>query len=325
MKSWEDVAGRPARVVRSYSISPDKKAASLGRRVTRPGPGETWAGYTPKNLPRRPLHVVANDNKPRQRATAVPLPAYRCERQEPPREAPTPMRVRLNLQKTAPDQYRTFVRVKELLRPTHLLAHDAILAADNDNKGFGIDHRHHITPGNEGMDDLLVAYADGMRSRVVVDRKGSVDLFVGGVKFHCDCNGTNEIVEIGGRSTHGRFFGMRLYRGKLIDYAKDGKRIKPDYRLGYQRGSEDEAWTPHITTATPARHSALSEIDRSAQAAVFAEEIGPAAMRRLRLILEADSFAEIGKAYGYAESAAHRHGRRVTIQALKDADEKLAA
>lgn len=235
------------------------------------------------------------------------------------------MRVRLNLQKTAPDQYRTFLRIEELLQPANLLAYDAILAADNDNKGFGIDRRHEITPGNDNLDDLIAAYADGMRSRVVIDRGGSVDRFVGGIKVHCDRNGTNEIVEIGGRSTHGRFFGMRLYRGKLIDYAKNGKRTKPDYRLGDQRGPEDEAWIPHITTATPARHSVLAELDRSAQAAAFAEEVGPAAMRRLRLILEADSFAEIGKACGYAESAAHRHGRRLAIQILKDAEEKLAA
>jgi hypothetical protein len=47
-------------------------------------------------------------------------------------------------------------------------------------------------------------------------------------------------------------------------------------------------------------------------------------MGQLRQVLDADSFAEIGLASGYARSTAHRHGKRIAIDTLREI-EKLAA
>ncbi|RWD03775.1 MAG: hypothetical protein EOS58_17090 [Mesorhizobium sp.] len=235
------------------------------------------------------------------------------------------MRVRLNLKKKAPDQYRTLARIEELLRPADLCESDARPSADNDNTGFGMDFRHEITPSNETFEeDVLAAYADGMRSRVVVHRNGTVERFDGGLKFQCERDGSSEILEVGGRSTRGRRFGMRFYRGLLVEYVKNGKRTRPSYQQKDPRGPDDVEWEPRASTASLPRPQALAEIDRVVSADALAAELGPDSMRLLRLVLEADSFAEIGKAYGYADSAAHRHGRRIAIDALRSA-EKIAA
>ncbi len=234
-RDWRQVAGRRPRIASAPEPSGSRQPGR-GRRVTRPGPSETWATYTPQDAEVRPLYrIPANDNRPR-RGVVVALVEHREARQPAPAQAPTPMRVRANLQQTAPDAYRTLVRVEELLRPANLAALEGVPSADNDNAGVGVDSRHEILPGNETFEtDLLAAYADGMRSRVVVDLQNRVDHFVGGMKFHCDDDGTNEIVEIGGRSRRGKFFGMRFFRGELVAYTKNGKPVTPAYDIGNQR------------------------------------------------------------------------------------------
>ncbi|MBZ9741014.1 MULTISPECIES: hypothetical protein [unclassified Mesorhizobium] len=287
-------------------------------------------GYLhPKYIARPAFRVAANDNRQQPRTVCIPLPEHREVRQSPPAEPPSPMRIRLNLQKTAPDQYRCLVRVEELLRPADLTQCDAAFSADNDNIGFGLDFRHEVTPGNDTfVEDLLDAYSDGMRSRVVVHRhgkqKGQVERFDGGLKFQREKKAGHEILEVGGRSSLGKFFGMRFFRGTLMEYVKRGKRCRPDYKQGDQRGPEGEGWTARITTATPSRPQALAEIDRVAEADAFAAYLGRDRLKVVRLTLEADSFAEIGAAYGYAASAAHRHGRRIAVDALKFADKFVA-
>ncbi|TGP50323.1 hypothetical protein EN873_24435 [bacterium M00.F.Ca.ET.230.01.1.1] len=234
------------------------------------------------------------------------------------------MRVRRNLLKTAPEQYAILCRVEELIRPADLIEFDPMPVAANDNNlGFGIERRHEVTPSNHEIEDLIQAYADGMRTRVIFHSSGSAERFQGGVAYTQSPDG--EIMDVGGVSSCGTPFGLRFFRGAVMHYVKDGKRRKPDYRVGAQRGPDSRGWTPRETTSTPARPQALAELDRSTEAASFADAVGPAAMRQLRLVLEADSFAEIGRAYGYAASAAHRHGRRIAIAALKSAQEKIAA
>lgn len=329
-KSWREIAGRPARMAQPLSETAPAGRPSLGRRVTRPAHGEDWGTYTPQDVFKRPVYVPDNDNKPQRRGTVVDLGEHREVRQETPREAPSPMRVRLNLYKSAPDQYATFCRVEELLRPADLFESETRFSADNDNNvGFGIERRHEIVPANNALEDLVQAYADGLRIRVVWPCRRSRHIesqperFTGKTTYTQSRDG--ELIEIGGAGSLGRPYGVRFYRGMLLDYVKGGKRRKPDERSDAQRGPDSKAWTPRTTTSTAPRPQALTELDRARSAASFAEAMGPAAMRQLRLVLEADSFAEIGKAYGYASSGAHRHGRRIAIAALKSAQEKMAA
>jgi len=201
-----------------------------------------------------------------------------------------------------------------------------VLAAANtnakDDTGIGIDHRHDITPGNNALDDLIMAFADGMRTRVVVDEKGRVESFVGGIRYHRSVRGSGEIVEIGGRSSRGKFFGLRAHRGKITAYAKNGKREQPSYEIGDPRGSDD-AELPRETTASVAAHPVLAEMDRGDAFADFCAKVEPRTAHLLKTILDADNFQEVARAAEMTPTA--HNGRRVTEKMLTEAQILLAA
>ncbi|TIL57648.1 MAG: hypothetical protein E5Y32_26460 [Mesorhizobium sp.] len=192
MKTWIEIASRAPRVVKPYS-EPSANKTGRGHRLTwtayekltgrsrPPGAVDQKRQVKPLNLPPaprpRPVYVAANDNNtPAPLATSVNS---------------TPDRVPNALRKDAPAAYRTLCRLRELARPADVDQVEATLAGGNDNatddSGFGIEYRHDISPGNGQLGDLLNAFADGMRSRIVVDRKRRVDRFSGGVRYHRRC------------------------------------------------------------------------------------------------------------------------------------------
>jgi len=303
-----------------------------GRRITRPGPGETWAEYEPKSAPRPKVeiryHAPANDNR-RPEGVVVPLSEHREERRQAEGES-TPDRVRNNLRRTAPAAYRTLCRVAELLRPADLNVIEFPVAANDNNTGVAVERRHEVTPGNE--QDLIEAMADGLRPRVVVRRdprtKGyqeeTLDRYPGGFSFSLDRD-DHETIEIGGRSSVGRFYGLQTYRGEIIAFAREGRKARQAYEIGEQRGPDGDPWLPRGSTASAAAPEALAEIDRVTATDHFSQQLDAETRRLLQVVVDADSFAEIGRAAGYAESAAHKHGKRMAVDTLNKIQEKLAA
>jgi hypothetical protein len=203
---------------------------------------------------------------------------------------------------------------------------EMVLAAANtnaaDDTGIGIDHRHDITPGNRALEDLIDAFADGMRTRVVVDKKGRIERFVGGIHYHRSVRGSGEIVEVGGRSSRGKFFGLRAHRGQIVAYAKNGKRAQPSYDIGDPRGADD-AELPRETTATVSAHPVLAEIERGDDFADFCAKVEPETARLLRVIMDADSFQEVARAADMTPTA--HNGRRITEKMLASVTKLLAA
>ncbi|NTA35988.1 hypothetical protein [Agrobacterium salinitolerans] len=201
---------------------------------------------------------------------------------------------------------------------------DMTLAAANNNAaddtGVGIDHRHDVDPGDES--DLIAAFAEGMRTRVVVNKNGRVDRYRGGITYHRDVRGSGEIVEVGGRSSLGKFFGLRAHRGAITAFAKNGKRITPSYELGDPRGADD-AELPRETTAAAAAHPVLSEIDRRDDYADFLARAPAETRRMLDVILNADNFQEVARAANMTPTA--HNGRRITEKMLIEAEKLLAA
>lgn len=221
---------------------------------------------------------------------------------------------------------RTLFRLRELARPVDTSVPVITLAAANNNAaddtGNGIDHRHDIRPGEKALDDLIDAFADGMRTRVVADKKGRIERFVGGIHYYRSVRGSGEIVEFGGRSSLGQFFGLRTHRGNIVAYAKNGKRQQPSYEIGDPRGADD-AELPRETTATPAAHPVLAEIERGDDFADFCARVEPETARLLRVIMDADSFLEVARAADMTPTA--HNGRRITEKMLVEAEKLLAA
>lgn len=258
-----------------------------------------------------------------------PVAANDNPRPEPikPATESTPDRIPNALRKASPQLHRTLCRLRELARPAEMSAPDIRLAANDnrqaaDDTGVGLDMRHVVTPGDGREEELVDAFADGMRSRVVTDRKGRIDRFQGGVKYHKSVRGSGEIVEIGGRSSRGRFFGMRFHRGALVHYCKAGKRVVPSYEQGDPRGSDD-AELPRVTTAAIAAHPALAEIDRADAWADFTKRIPFETARLLAVLLDADNFQEVARAAKMTPTA--HNGRRITEKILAKAEKLLAA
>lgn len=304
--SWQEFR----EIVHDRQTETEARSAGLpvppatARRRLIPAPAVVL-NLPPPPKPRAP--VAANDNGP----AAAPVV---------PTTVSTPDRIPNALRKSSPALYRTLCRLRELARPAELDQPDLTLASANDNTGVDVDYRHDIDPGN--VEDLLDAYADGMRSRVVVHRNGTVERFEGGVKYTKPYRGNGEIVEIGGRSSRGRFFGMRFHRGALVAYAKNGKRVTPSYDIGDARGSDD-AEMPRETTASPSAHPALAEIDRADAWADFLARTPAETARMLRVILDADNFQEVARAADLTPTA--HNGRRVTEKMLAEAEKLLAA
>jgi hypothetical protein len=75
------------------------------------------------------------------------------------------------LRESSPGLYRTLCRLRGLARPPEVAVPEVVLAAANTNdSGIGVDHRHFIMPGDQALDDLVSAFADGIRTPFVVDR-----------------------------------------------------------------------------------------------------------------------------------------------------------
>jgi hypothetical protein len=237
--------------------------------------------------------------------------------------ASTPDRIP-NALSDKPALARTLAQLRELARPAEMSVPDMMLAAANsnaaDDTGVGIDHRHDVDPGDES--DLIAAFADGIRTRVVVSKSGRMDRFVGGITYHRDVRGSGEIVEVGGRSSLGKFFGLRAHRGAITAYAKAGKRITPSYDIGDPRGNDD-AKLPRETTAASAAHPVLSEIDRRDDYADFLHRAPAETRRMLEVILNADNFQEVARAANMTPTA--HNGRRITEKILAEAEKLLAA
>lgn len=201
---------------------------------------------------------------------------------------------------------------------------DMVLAAANsnaaDDTGIGIDHRHDVDPGDEA--DLIVAFADGMRTRVVVNTKGRVDRYVGGITYHRSVREFGEIVKVGGRSSLGKFFGLRAHGGAIIAYAKNSKRVVPSYDIGDPRGADD-AELPRETTASPPAHHVLAEMERADEFDDFCTRVPIETARLLAVILNADNFQEVARAANMTPTA--HNGRRITEKMLVEAKKLLAA
>lgn len=320
MKTWIEIVDRPARVAKPYS-EPSASKTGRGRRLT-------WTTYEKLTGCSRPQGAVDQQRQVKP-LNLPPAPQRRQQANDNTRPVPniptgnsTPDRVPNALRDDAPAAYRTLCRLRELARPADVDQIDAPLAGDNDNAadetGFGVEYRHDIEPGNGQISHLLNAFADGMRSRVVIDSKGRVDRFNGGVRYHCAKDGTDEIIEIGGRSSRGKFFGLTAHRGAIVAYGKDGKKIYPSYTIGDARGSDD-AELPRETTASTAAHPTLAEMDRADSFADLAARLPTETASLLGVILNADTFQEIASAAGKRPTA--HNGRRATIATLKRVEE----
>ncbi|MFC6486938.1 hypothetical protein [Nitratireductor sp. GCM10026969] len=181
----------------------------------------------PKPKP-RPLRLPANDNRP-PRGVPVPLPEH-VEQRVTAGGTSTPMRIRANLQRTAPDAFRTLVSLDELLHPPRVADNDNdASAADDDNSGVGHERVHNQGCIKPSPDTVLRAYFDGMRPRVVLRRDGTMERFQGGVRYETG-DGGHEFVEIGGYYSSGEFYGLQFYRGELIAYSDaNGRKKTPWY------------------------------------------------------------------------------------------------
>lgn len=283
----------------------------------------------------RPVPKATARRRPRPRPV-VNLPPPPKVRKAPvaandnPRPAPTiaaanstPNRIPNALAKT-PRLANALARLRELARPAEMSVPDMVLAAANtkakDDTGIGLDYRHDVDPGDET--DLIAAFADGMRTRVVVSKSGRVDRYKGGITYHRSVRGSGEIVEVGGRSSLGKFFGLRAHRGAITAYAKNGKRVTPSYDIGDPRGADD-AELPRETTAATAAHPVLAEIDRRDDYADFLHRVPAETRRMLDLALNADNFQEVARAANMTPTA--HNGRRITEKILVEAEKLLAA
>lgn len=286
----------------------------------------------------RPVPKATARRRPRPRPVVkLPPPPKARKVPAPANDNPRPMPVKASTNSTPerivnalpPELRRTLNRLRELTRPAEVAVPEMVLAAANDNAcdstGVGIDHRHDFTPGDitlSNVDDFIEAYADGMRSRVVTTKGGRMQRFVGGVKYHKSVKGSGEIVEVGGRSSDGKFFGIRIHRGTVVAYAKDGKLRVPSYELGDPRGSDD-AEMPRETSASPPAHHVLAEMARADAFDDFCTRVPIETARLLAVILNADSFREVATAAGL--SATSHNGRRTTEKMLLEAKKLMAA
>lgn len=278
---------------------------STARRRPQPRP----AVKLPPPPKPRSLPVAVNDNQ-------RPMPVAATTNSTPDRIP--------NALAGKPALVRTLARLREIARPAEMSVPDLVLAAANsnaaDDTGVGIDHRHDVDPGDET--DLITAFADGMRTRVVINKNGRADRYRGGITYHRDVRGSGEIVEVGGRSSAGKFFGLRAHRGAIAAYAKNGKRITPSYDIGDPRGNDD-AELPRETTAGTAAHPVLSEIERRDDFADFLHRAPAETRRMLEVILNADNFQEVARAANMTPTA--HNGRRITEKILIEAEKLLAA
>jgi hypothetical protein len=142
----------------------------------------------------------------------------------------------------------TLQRVRELMRPADTATTVDIEGDEEDddkNTGFGEERVHNQSAFTPSIPKLMVAYADGMRVRVV-SKNGTI---VGRVctSYYRDRNG--ETVTIGGRlpGARGRlrFHGLRFYRGELIAFGDKGRMLRPKYvasakGLTYDKGGVTE-------------------------------------------------------------------------------------
>jgi hypothetical protein len=80
---------------------------------------------------------------------------------------------------------------------------------------------------------------------------------------------------------------------------------------------------PRETTATPAAHPVLAEIERGDDFADFCARIDMQTARLLRVIVDADTFQEVARAADMTPTA--HNGRRVVEKILKEAEKLLAA
>ena len=283
----------------------------------------------------RPVPKATARRRPQPRpAVKLPPPPKARKAPAPDNDNQRPMPVRATTNST-PDRIpnaladkpalaRTLARLRELARPAEMSVPDMVLAAANNNAeddtGVGIDYRHDVVPGNET--DLISAFADGMRTRVVVTKSGLVDRYTGGIVHHRSVRESGEIVEVGGRSSNGKFFGLRVHRGTIVAYAKNSKRVVPSYELGDPRGSDDAEMPRERNVSTPA-HPVLSEIERADAFDDFCNRVPYKTAKLLAVIINADNFMEVARAANMTPTA--HNGRRITEKMLIEAKKLLAA
>lgn len=94
------------------------------------------------------------------------------------------------------------------------------------------------------------------------------------------------------------------------------------YGYGRLAGIADLTGTGDGKTSAP-YHDVLSELDREEKLA--AAKIDTSDLEVLDAIMDDESFRSIGLRFGYAESSAHRMGRRVIEKTLQRISEKIAA
>ena len=386
-----------------------------GRRVTRPAPGKNWFDYDPKPIARKQavqrLHATANDNRPsRKRGDPVGLsndgPADGhldsvAIAGDDKRYGKPGTRIERALAKSNPVARRSYVRLREALRP-------ADHANDNGLGEYlgGVGHLYSLST-KPSIPALLRAFVDGMRSRVTVRSDGAVERLDGGIHF--DLVDGLCVMTVGGECGD-RFHGLRFVDGALHIYSDSkGRRKKPDVRAGsaavqpidddsltakhllaeqksvewmltrqpacayeptmhadaagfepapktrraavaqrdleaaYAKDLGGVRWSfhpagvaaeygrlagvPHLKGrgASRAANSWIADNDRADAGEALLAEVDDDLRDKIEAIVDADTFADIGRATGYAESGAHKQGRRVCEQTLEKISERLAA
>lgn len=215
--------------------------------------------------------------------------------------------------------YFDFLAVAELLRPADIYVNDAMPVSDNDNTGYAVEYRHDIRPSEE---EMLQAYADGMRSFVRRSPKGKIERFEGGVSYHA----ADEAVTVGGRSSARRFYGLHFHRGALVYFGQNGRRERVVDEQSEPRGPDaanDNYEINRETTTLPGAPLALEELERARRAGAVLTAMDENAARLIGVILQADTFAEVAEAAGLAPTS--HNGRRVAIKMLAEAKNLIAA
>ncbi|MGO4666582.1 hypothetical protein [Bosea sp. 2RAB26] len=215
--------------------------------------------------------------------------------------------------------YLDFLAVADLLRPVDLYVNDAELATESHNTGYAVEFRHDVRPSG---DEMLAAYSDGMRPFVRTSPLGKVETFAGGVHFHPGDNA----MTIGGRSSTRRFYGLHFVGGALLYWGQNGRRERVVDEQSDARGPEadnDNFEVVRKTTASAGAPDALPEIDRAREASDLLTRMGESGERLLKVIMQADTFAEVAVAAGLPPTS--HNGRRATIKTLAEVKKLLAA
>ncbi len=390
MKTWGFGGQRAPGATEEYETQ--------GWLVTRPPEGRAWDDYHPARLrrvlrqPVEPQGWLGAIKAPAKRGTVIPFPndgpsadwlAHRNAAGHATRTDRPVTMVEGALVRSKSPLIITLRRVSELMRPiTMTAANDNELDDDEDaNPGVGFERKHDQSNMLPSIPEMLAAFADGMRPRVVTDKGGKMKRYPGGRTFQ----GGWQLI---GTTDHGyRLSGLIFINGELIAYGDyNGRRRKPKYLDGVvtERKFDDDSVTadhvrrqdgendtyirlgsdrqpaandnapPMAIDGVPVRRfpagiaagygrlagvsepkgagkgrtraprsEVLNEMERTDRLAEM--ELDQCDLDIIEDVLADFSFTRIAQERGYAQSSAHRSGKRLVENALTRISEKIAA